>query len=167
MRSLFVCPVSRASRRIGHCEVISSCLLRSRPLKRTPIQTVSSMHSFYLATMMHPEAQRKAQAEIDRVIGNDRFPTLADQPRLPYVDALVKEVLRWNPVAPLGKSAIFRSRVFPFVVPREANCGEPTRNPTHRYRERRLRGVFHSQGILGNHKHLVSERQKGETSSSK
>ena len=59
---------------------------------------------------MHPEVQRKAQAEIDRVVGNDRFPTLADQPDLPYTDALVKEVFRWNPVAPLGKFVIFWDR---------------------------------------------------------
>lgn len=59
---------------------------------------------------MHPEAQRKAQAEIDKVIGGDRLPKLTDQPSLPYVDALVKEVFRWNPVAPLGESAGSRSR---------------------------------------------------------
>ena len=53
--------------------------------------------------MMHPEIQRKAQAEIDRVVGSDRFPTFADQADLPYVDAVVKEVLRWKPVAPLGE----------------------------------------------------------------
>ena len=56
--------------------------------------------------LIYPEFQRKAQEEIDRVIGNDRFPTLADQANLPYVDALVKEVLRWHPVTPLGQSAI-------------------------------------------------------------
>jgi len=63
---------------------------------------VSSAHSFYLAVMIYPETQRKAQAEIDRVIGNDRFPTLADMPNLPYIEALVKEVFRWHVVAPLG-----------------------------------------------------------------
>ena len=57
--------------------------------------------------MMYPEVQRKAQEEIDRVIGHDRLPTLADQASLPYIDAVAKEVLRWNPVAPLGTSAIF------------------------------------------------------------
>ena len=57
--------------------------------------------------IMYPEVQRKAQEEIDRVIGNDRLPTLADQPNLPYVEAVAKEVLRWNPVAPLGTSADF------------------------------------------------------------
>jgi len=63
--------------------------------------------------MIHPEVQRKAQAEIDRVIGGDRFPTLADQPSLPYVEALVKEVFRWNPVAPLGKFTVLRASGVP------------------------------------------------------
>ena len=57
--------------------------------------------------MVYPEIQRKAQAEIDRVVGRDRFPTLADQPDLPYTAALVKEVVRWNPVSPLGEVVIF------------------------------------------------------------
>ena len=78
------------------------------------------IHWFYLAMMTHPEVQRKAQAEIDRVIGNDRFPTLADQPDLPYIDALAKEVLRWNPVTPLGKLPFSESRT---VVQREADNG--------------------------------------------
>jgi len=64
--------------------------------------TVSTITSFFLAMMMNPEVQRKAQAEIDMVIGNDRFPTMADQASLPYVEAVAKELLRWNPVAPLS-----------------------------------------------------------------
>ena len=65
--------------------------------------------------LLHPEVQRKAQEEIDRVIGNDRFPTLADQPNLPYVGAVAKEVLRWAPVAPLCKFTFFETekRCFP------------------------------------------------------
>ena len=67
---------------------------------------------------LHPEVQRKAQAEIDRVIGNDRFPTLDDQPSLPYLDALMKEVFRWNPVEPLGKLTVSENygTPFPFVL---------------------------------------------------
>ena len=53
--------------------------------------------------MMYPEVLRKAQAEIDRVIGSDRFPTFADQADLPYLDAVAKEVVRWGPVVPLGE----------------------------------------------------------------
>lgn len=54
---------------------------------------------------LHPEAQRKAQAEIDAIIGPDRLPSLADREDLPYVEALVKEVYRLNPVGPLGTSS--------------------------------------------------------------
>jgi cytochrome P450 len=46
---------------------------------------------------MHPEAQAKAFEEIDRVIGQDRLPTLADLDNLPYMEALWKETLRWSP----------------------------------------------------------------------
>ncbi|KLO15926.1 cytochrome P450 oxidoreductase OrdA-like protein [Schizopora paradoxa] len=64
--------------------------------------TVSITYSFYLAMMLHPEIQRKAQEEIDRVVGTDRLPTIEDQPNLPYVAALVKETLRWYAILPMG-----------------------------------------------------------------
>ena len=51
---------------------------------------------------MHPEAQRKAQEELDRVIGGDRLPDFEDQASLPYFNALLKEVLRWHVVTPIG-----------------------------------------------------------------
>lgn len=49
-----------------------------------------------------PAAQDQAQAELDAVIGADRLPTLGDRERLPFVEALVKEVLRWGCVLPQG-----------------------------------------------------------------
>ena len=52
--------------------------------------------------LLYPEVQRKAQAEIDQVIGNDRLPGYEDRQNLPYIDALVKEVLRWHPIAPMN-----------------------------------------------------------------
>uniref|UniRef100_A0A0D2YBU3 O-methylsterigmatocystin oxidoreductase n=1 Tax=Fusarium oxysporum (strain Fo5176) TaxID=660025 RepID=A0A0D2YBU3_FUSOF len=45
---------------------------------------------------------KKAQEEIDGVIGNERLPNCSDRQSLPYVNAIVKEVLRWHPVAPMG-----------------------------------------------------------------
>ncbi|TFY82421.1 hypothetical protein EWM64_g1591 [Hericium alpestre] len=64
--------------------------------------TVSALGTFFLAMSLYPEAQRKAQAEIDAVIGNERLPDFSDQDSLPYVGALVKEVLRWRQVVPLA-----------------------------------------------------------------
>ena len=49
-----------------------------------------------------PEVQKNAQEEIDRVVGNDRLPTAKDRDNLPYLEATLKEVLRWHPVAPMG-----------------------------------------------------------------
>jgi len=66
--------------------------------------TVAAMETFILAMTLYPEVQRKAQAEIDRVVGNSRLPDYSDQDELPYVDAVLKEVLRWHPVTPLGLS---------------------------------------------------------------
>jgi len=61
---------------------------------------------------LHPEVQIKAQTELDAVIGPDRFPEYNDRASLPYVNAIVKEVLRWNPVAPLGKPMLWRDTRF-------------------------------------------------------
>jgi cytochrome P450 len=65
-------------------------------------QTVSSTQTFFLAMTLYPEVQRKAQEEIDRVLGPGRLPKVVDRANLPYVDAVVKETLRWHPVAPMG-----------------------------------------------------------------
>lgn len=51
---------------------------------------------------LYPEVQRKAQEEIDRVLGAGRLPKMTDRANLPYIDAVVKETLRWHPVAPMG-----------------------------------------------------------------
>ena len=52
--------------------------------------------------LLHPDIQRKAQDELDSVVGRERLPTFEDRPELPFVDAIYKEVLRWRPISPLG-----------------------------------------------------------------
>jgi cytochrome P450 len=64
-------------------------------------KTVSAITTFFLAMTLFPEAQNEAQYEIDEVIGRYCLPTLSDRQSLPYVNALVKEVLRWHPVGPM------------------------------------------------------------------
>lgn len=52
---------------------------------------------------LYPEAQLKAQKELDRVLGSQgRLPQFSDRNQLPYIDHIVWEVMRWNPVVPLG-----------------------------------------------------------------
>ena len=54
--------------------------------------------------VLHPDVQRKAQKQLDDVVGTDRLPEFKDIAFLPYVEAIVKELFRWHPVTPLGTS---------------------------------------------------------------
>ncbi len=48
-----------------------------------------------------PEVQRKARVELDAVVGPTRLPTVADRENLPYIEAIIKETLRWHNPAPI------------------------------------------------------------------
>ncbi|KAJ7319135.1 putative monooxygenase [Mycena albidolilacea] len=62
----------------------------------------STVQTFFLAMMLHPTVQHKAQKEIETAIGSDRLPTIEDKAVLPYVRSIMAEVFRWNQAAPLG-----------------------------------------------------------------
>ncbi|KAJ3485907.1 hypothetical protein NLI96_g4625 [Meripilus lineatus] len=64
--------------------------------------TKATIHILILSLLLHPQAQRKAQEEIDRVIGSGRLPDFSDRDSLPFVECLMYESLRWHPPAPLG-----------------------------------------------------------------
>lgn len=63
---------------------------------------MASILWFFLSMSVYPEVERKAQEELDRVVGQDRLPTYSDRDNLPYIDAVLKEILRWQPVAPMA-----------------------------------------------------------------
>lgn len=52
--------------------------------------------------VIFPDVQRRAQEQLAQKIGPSRLPEFSDRDRLPYIDALCKECLRWQPVLPLG-----------------------------------------------------------------
>ncbi|KAI0093005.1 cytochrome P450 [Irpex rosettiformis] len=52
--------------------------------------------------LLHPEVQKKAQEEIDRVIRRDRLPELSDHGSLTYLQCVMDETMRWQPVLPIG-----------------------------------------------------------------
>ncbi|KAI1784945.1 cytochrome P450 [Ganoderma leucocontextum] len=62
----------------------------------------ATMAAFFVAMALYPEAQKKAQQELDAVVGSERLPELSDRPSLPYINALVKELFRWHPATPIG-----------------------------------------------------------------
>ncbi|OSX62590.1 hypothetical protein POSPLADRAFT_1142232 [Postia placenta MAD-698-R-SB12] len=62
---------------------------------------ISTILSFILAMLRFPDVQRKAQVEIDAVVGSERLPEISDRPSLPYIRSVVTEVYRWLPAIPL------------------------------------------------------------------
>ncbi|KAF8904740.1 cytochrome P450 [Gymnopilus junonius] len=64
--------------------------------------TSTTLLYFIQAMVLYPDVMHKAHSELDIVIGRDRIPTFDDQENLVYVEAIVKEVLRWRPVGPLA-----------------------------------------------------------------
>ena len=65
-------------------------------------QTSTVLTSFFLVMALHPHVMQKAQEELDRVVGNERLPEFSDWDNLPYISALLKELLRWACPGPFG-----------------------------------------------------------------
>ncbi|KAL8999556.1 MAG: hypothetical protein Q9169_001645 [Polycauliona sp. 2 TL-2023] len=86
--------------------------------------TVAIMQSVICALLIYPEVVRKAHEEIDRVIGTTdrRLPTFDDRKNLPYIDGIVKEAWRWNPVGPMGLAHKSEEDIIhgDFVIPKGA-----------------------------------------------
>ena len=61
------------------------------------------MQALFLAMVLYPEVLKKAQEEIDAVMGPNRLPDFSDRPSLPYINAIVKESVRWHSVVPFGE----------------------------------------------------------------
>lgn len=55
-----------------------------------------------LAMGMYPAVQRKAQAELDAVVGPNRLPDFSDLDSLVYARAVAMETMRWSPVNPFS-----------------------------------------------------------------
>lgn len=60
--------------------------------------TADGISTFIMTMVTHPEVQKKAQEELDRVVGRNRMPNFADQPDLVYITAIVREMMRWRTI---------------------------------------------------------------------
>ncbi|KAI0634016.1 cytochrome P450 [Trametes polyzona] len=78
-------------------------LIEEREIAKSTVGALySTTMTFILAMASFPDIQKKAQAELDTVVGPHRLPDFDDQHSLPYIAAIVKECVRWRPVLTLG-----------------------------------------------------------------
>ncbi|KAH6606942.1 hypothetical protein Trco_006095 [Trichoderma cornu-damae] len=79
--------------------------------------TMNMVLSFFKLMALYPDAQQRAQEELDEVVGPLRLPTWEDN--LPYIRALIKEVHRMCPVTHFGvphattEEMIYQGRTIP------------------------------------------------------
>lgn len=85
--------------RIRHSNYIASGVIFVS--YRDSTQNIAPLQSVFLGVLSNPGAQCKAQEELDRVLGPGNLPDFSHVDDLPYVTALVKEVLRWHDPAPI------------------------------------------------------------------
>lgn len=60
------------------------------------------MRTFVLAAVVQPDLQQKAHEELDRICGSERLPAVEDIDKLLYVQAIIKEAMRWRPITAGG-----------------------------------------------------------------
>ncbi|XP_031627919.1 probable cytochrome P450 304a1 [Contarinia nasturtii] len=85
------------------------------------LTTISSTITFlFQQIFQEPELQRKIQSEIDRVVGQGRFPTLDDRVNMPYTEACLREIMRFESLAPTGvpHKALVDTEFLGYTIPK-------------------------------------------------
>lgn len=129
-----------------------------------------ALNALFMACLAYPGVIDLARQELDAVCGTDpegRLPTIQDLPRLPFVCAMVKEVLRWRPTVPLMPQRVsvrdlqVDGYVFPkgteFLVNSVAVCAHGFENP-HEFRPDRWLGSEKQKGPENGDRETVVEQ---------
>ena len=117
-----------------------------------------TMNAWVMACLAYPDKMEHARREIEAVCGDAlRLPSLNDLPQMPYMCAMVKEVLRWRPTVPLLPQRVlvedleFEGYRFPagteFLVNSISVCNNGHERPEKFEPERWLKGTADAGGV--------------------
>ncbi|KAG7087581.1 hypothetical protein E1B28_013535 [Marasmius oreades] len=85
--------------------------------------TVAMLHSFILAMVLHPDVQSRAEDELNEIVGSSRLPDFEDRGKLPFVEAILAETLRWHPAVPLDND-VYEGYIIPAGATIVPNTGQ-------------------------------------------
>nr|AAH16446.1 Cyp2j13 protein [Mus musculus] len=93
--------------------------------------TSSTLRWALLYMALYPEVQENVQAEIDRVIGQSKHPSLADRDSMPYTNAVVHEILRMGNSVPLNipREVAVDTTLAGFHLPKESELASENNWP--------------------------------------
>lgn len=63
--------------------------------------TATTLYGFLLILVNSPKLQQRLQTQVDEVVGRDRYPHLSDRPSMPYVEACLFELMRYQCTLPI------------------------------------------------------------------
>lgn len=102
--------------------------------------------------VLYPDAQKRAQEEIDSILGHGHFPHFGDADALPYLKAVLYELLRWACPAPLGQKDPYHVYL---AIRSYAVDGRCVRHPSPPNRRQHLQRLLHPCGVTGLREHMV------------
>ncbi|XP_031404046.1 xanthotoxin 5-hydroxylase CYP82C4-like [Punica granatum] len=128
-------------------------------------ETTATTLTWAIACLMnHPQALKKAQEELDTVVGRDRSVDDSDIPKLPYLQAVVKETTRRYPAGPLlsPREATEDCTVAGYYIPKGTQIMVNAWKLQHDPRVWKEPFEFHPERFLTDHAHVDLKGQNYE-----
>ncbi|CAL1706613.1 unnamed protein product [Somion occarium] len=97
-----------------------SAYLGGSLLQAGSFTTTAYLRFFIACITTAPDVLGRAQAEIDHIVGPDKLPELDDLENLPYLRAVINEVHRFRPIAPIAvpHASTTDVRVGEYIIPK-------------------------------------------------
>lgn len=93
--------------------------------------TATTLYGFLLVILNNPKIQERCQNEVDEVVGHDRYPRLSDRSSMPYSEACIYELLRYQSTLPIliPRKTVADTELCGYKIPKDTWVGVLLRLP--------------------------------------